>query len=48
MIGVRDASSWTYAANGGYIGMWFISAGNALLDDFGGGTVVTPVPNSTP
>ena len=41
LVGSRDASGWTYAANGGYIGLWFINAQNAFLDDFGGGTVVT-------
>jgi len=48
LIGSRDASGWTYATSGGYIGMWFISAGNAVLDDFGGGTVITtPTATST-
>jgi hypothetical protein len=27
-------------SNGSYIGLWFLNAGNALADDFGGGTVV--------
>jgi len=35
----RDISSWPYYDDGGYIGVWFVSAGNALLDDFGGGTM---------
>jgi hypothetical protein len=56
LLGSRDVSSWTYAANGGYIGLWFINAGNAVADDFGGGTVAggstsTPLPptsTSTP
>jgi len=39
LIGIRDASGWTYATNGGYIGLWFINAGTAVLDDFGGGTM---------
>jgi len=40
LLGSRDVSGWTYAANGGYIGMWFMKADNAVVDDFGGGTVV--------
>lgn len=39
LIGTRDASGWTYAANGGYVGVWFIGASNALADDFGGGNI---------
>jgi uncharacterized repeat protein (TIGR02543 family) len=27
---------------GGYIGLWFINAGNAFFDDFGGGDIVVP------
>jgi hypothetical protein len=37
LLASRDISSWTFAANGGYIGLWFDQAGNALFDDFGGG-----------
>ena len=49
LVGSRDVSAWTYAASGGYIGLWFMGAGNAVLDDFGGGTIAsgptnTPVP----
>ena len=47
LIGSRDASGWTYAASGGYIGLWFINAGDAIMDDFGGGTVATG-PTNTP
>ncbi|MBL8092741.1 MAG: hypothetical protein JNL73_01140, partial [Anaerolineales bacterium] len=47
LIGTRNAASWTYAANGGYIGLWMMSAPNALLDNFGGGTVPTG-PTATP
>lgn len=39
LLATRDVSSWTYAAEGGYIGLWFIDATEAVLDDFGGGTV---------
>jgi hypothetical protein len=39
LIGSRDASGWTYSANGGYIGVWYINSGNTIVDDFGGGTI---------
>ena len=49
LLGTRDASGWTYSGSGGYIGLWFISAGNLVLDNFGGGTVVADAtPTSTP
>jgi RHS repeat-associated protein len=38
LLATRDVTAWPYYAEGGYIGLWFISAGNAVLDDFGGGT----------
>jgi hypothetical protein len=38
LLGTRDVTAWPYYANGGYIGLWFIYAGNATLDNFGGGT----------
>ncbi|MCL4294078.1 MAG: PKD domain-containing protein [Anaerolineae bacterium] len=45
LLATRSVTAWPYYANGGYIGLWFISAGNAVLDDFGGGTVSTvPTP----
>jgi hypothetical protein len=37
LLASRDVSSWTYAASGGYIGLWFDQANNAFFDDFGGG-----------
>ncbi len=39
LLGVRDVTSWSYYAQGGYIGLWFIGAQNARLDDFGGGAI---------
>jgi hypothetical protein len=39
-LATRDASAWTYASSTGYIGLWTDRASAALLDDFGGGTVV--------
>jgi hypothetical protein len=55
LLGTRDASGWTYAANGGYIGVWFIGASNAFADDFGGGNIAaggatatnTPIASAT-
>jgi hypothetical protein len=39
LLGTRDVSSWPYYSMGGYIGLWFIEATGAVLDDFGGGTI---------
>ena len=39
LLASRDASSWTYAASGGYIGVWFANALNQTLDNFGGGSI---------
>ena len=39
LLDTRDVSSWTYYDDGGYIGLWFINATDAVLDDFGGGTI---------
>jgi len=41
LIATRDASGWTFATSGGYVGLWFIDSGNSMLDNFGGGTVNT-------
>ena len=38
LLGTRDASAWTYSAQGGYIGLWSLNGPNTLFDDFGGGT----------
>ncbi len=60
LVGSRNASAWTYAGSGGFIGLWMASASNVMLDDFGGGTVsgastatptataVPPTPTPTP
>jgi hypothetical protein len=37
LLGTRDYSAWRLFRNGGYLGLFNINAGNALLDDFGGG-----------
>jgi hypothetical protein len=39
LIGTRDVTGWTYAANGGYVGVWMLGANTSVLDDFGGGTM---------
>jgi hypothetical protein len=38
LIATRDVSGWTFNTSGGRIGLWFITASNAVVDDFGGGT----------
>jgi len=50
LLGVRDITSWPYYNYGGYIGLLNVDAGNAILDDFGGGTLLnsptlTPTPS---
>jgi hypothetical protein len=37
LVATRDASAWTFAGSGGYIGLWVDGAPASLLDDFGGG-----------
>lgn len=39
LLGTRDIATWGYYAREGYIGLWFIGAGDAIVDDFGGGTI---------
>ena len=39
LIATRDISAWPHNASGGYIGLWFGNAKDALIDDFGGGTM---------
>jgi hypothetical protein len=38
LLGTRSITSWPFYNSGGYIGLWFVNAPNALLDNFGGGT----------
>ncbi len=38
LLATRDVTGWPYYAEGGYIGLWYINASDAVLDDFGGGT----------
>ena len=39
LLATRDITAWPHYADGGYIGLWFIGAEDAVLDDFGGGTI---------
>ena len=39
LLATRNITAWPFYANGGYIGLWFINAPNALADNFGGGTL---------
>lgn len=41
LLATRDMTSWSHYADGGYVGLWFIGAENAILDNFGGGTLST-------
>jgi hypothetical protein len=38
LLATRSITSWPFYANGGYIGLWWVNAPGALLDNFGGGT----------
>jgi hypothetical protein len=40
LLATRDVTSWSHYADDGYIGLWFIGADNAILEDFGGGTIL--------
>ncbi|MBX3058761.1 MAG: hypothetical protein KF770_20040 [Anaerolineae bacterium] len=42
LLASRDVTGWPYYTAGGHIGLFMVSASSAVLDDFGGGTVVTP------
>ena len=49
LLATRDVSAWTLNNRGGYVGLWLEGASNAVLDDFGGGTVQpAPTPTRTP
>jgi len=39
LLATRDITSWAHYADGGYVGLWFIGADGAVLDNFGGGTI---------
>ncbi|MGZ9133417.1 MAG: bifunctional metallophosphatase/5'-nucleotidase [Nitrospira sp.] len=42
LLGSRDISSWKFYNQGGYTGLWFLGAKGAVVDDFGGGTLIDP------
>lgn len=46
-LGSRDVSGWPYATSGGYIGLWMVGANDAVLDNFGGGTLSSSTPTAT-
>lgn len=49
LLGTRDITAWPYYAQGGYTGLRFVDASDALVDDFGGGTVSSDsTPTTTP
>lgn len=39
LLATCEVASWSHYADGGYVGLWFIGAEDAVLDDFGGGTI---------
>jgi hypothetical protein len=41
LFGRRDVTAWPYYGDGGYIGVGFVSASGAKVDDFGGGTLTS-------
>ncbi|HAV76796.1 MAG TPA: hypothetical protein DCX53_05510, partial [Anaerolineae bacterium] len=47
LLGTRSITTWSFYSGGGYIGLWFADASDALIDDFGGGSVSTG-PTNTP
>ncbi len=46
LLGTRDVTAWPYYNSGGYIGMGFVNANGAKVDDFGGGNVSTSMTNT--
>ena len=47
LLASRNITGWALYASGGYIGLWFADATNALLDNFGGGNA-SAGPTNTP
>ncbi len=47
LIGSRTVTAWPYYTQGGYIGLFMLSASGTVLDNFGGGMMGT-LPTSTP
>ncbi|GIK75307.1 MAG: hypothetical protein BroJett021_42950 [Chloroflexota bacterium] len=48
LLATRDVSAWPLSTGGGGIGLWMLNASNAVLDDFGGGSMTTATPTSVP
>ena len=42
LLGARDITAWPHYDKGGYVGLWFIGGRGAILDNFGGGTIIDP------
>ena len=38
--GTADISAWPHNASSGYLRLWFGNTKDALMDDFGGGTIL--------
>ena len=47
LLAARDITSWSHYADGGYVGLWFIGAEDAVLDNFGGGTLASGMQSIT-
>lgn len=48
LIGSRSVTAWPFYNSGGYIGLWFVNAAAARVEDFGGGNFTTgPTPTAT-
>ena len=39
LLATRNVTAWPHYASGGYLGIWFGNAKDALIDNFGGGNV---------
>ncbi len=53
LLATRDVTAWAPYTGGGLIGLWYSNVSSAIVDDFGGGNVVsgptpTPTASSTP
>ena len=46
LLATRSITAWSYYASGGYIGLWLVDSSNALLDNFGGGSVTGGATNT--
>lgn len=46
LLATRNITTWSFYASGGYIGLWLANSSNALLDNFGGGSVTGGATNT--